>query len=480
MRLNIIIRYTGLVLLLNAAVMLLAAVVALLQGGEALFYLLLSAAITGVAGIVPVIFVRPAADITSREGTSILALSWLASCLFGMLPYLLWGEPFSLVNAWFESVSGYTTTGATILKEVEALPKGLLFWRSATHFIGGLGVVLMLVLVLPTMRNLKLRLAKTEISPLSQGNYKFRVQQTARVITFMYIGLILAETGALMIAGMDWFDAINHSFSTIATGGFSTRNESILSFHNGWIEVVITVFMIISGMHFGLLYTALRGEYKPLWKSAATRFYLIGMLLGSLLIAFNLLYNGLYNNIVDAFRYGAFQVVCITTTSGFATADAVFWPSFSVLLLIYFMFQCACAGSTTGGIKVDRVWILLKSIRSLIRKQRHPNAIIPTRIGGVPMDAEAVSSVALFAITYILMAIAGTLVLTALGIDLMTSFSASASCLGNVGPAFGDIGGLGNYDAIPFIGKFVLTLQMLFGRLEIFGLLLVFFVRSWR
>ena len=480
MRFNIIARYTGLVLILNAVFMLISAFVALLQGDESVLILLLSAGITGMLGVFPLIFVTPAKDISAKEGTGILAFSWLASCLCGMLPYLFWGDMFSLSNAWFESVSGYTTTGATILTDVEKLPDGLLFWRSATHWIGGMGVVLMLVLILPSMRNLKLRLAKTEISSLSKGNYKFRVQQTARVISGMYVGMTLLQTILLMFAGMGWFDAINHSFSTISTGGFSTRTASIWAFDSAWIEGIITVFMVIAGMHFGLLYMAFRGDYKPLWKSSVIRFYLSGLLIGSVAVALNLWQNGTYGTIGEALRYGAFQVISTCTTTGFATADTALWSTFAMLILFYFMFQCACSGSTAGGVKADRIWILFKSIQNFIRKQQHPNAIIPVRSGGVSLNQEVVSSAVLYIATYILLVFIGAILLSFVNNDIMTSFSASLACLGNVGPGFGSVGAMSNYADIHFFGKFVLTIEMLFGRLEIYGLLLVFFVRSWK
>jgi trk system potassium uptake protein TrkH len=480
MRFPVIVRYTGLVLLFNAAFMLLAAAVSVLQGCEGLFVLLTSAVITAAAGALPLLFVTPADDLTAKEGIGILAFSWIMSCTFGMLPYLLWGGEFSLVNAWFESVSGYTTTGATILSRIEQLPDGILFWRSATHWIGGLGVVVLLVFVLPTMHNLKLRLAKTEISSLSKGNFKFHVQQTARVICGMFAGLTALLAGLLFLAGMDWFEAVNHAFSTIATGGFSTRDASIFAFHNGWIEFIVAVFMMIAGMHFGLLYMALTGNYRPLWKSPAVRFYLASLLAGIVFVSLNLRFSNTYDNLFDALRYGAFQVISTATTTGFATADSVQWPVFSLLILFYFMFQCACAGSTSGGIKADRMQILFRSIRGYIRKQQHPNAIVPTRVGGVTLDNDAVYAVLQFIITYILVIFLGAMALSLLGSDLGTALSASAACMGNIGPGLGEISSFGNYDNIHFLGKLVLSFEMLLGRLEIYGLLLFLFVKSWR
>ncbi|MDR3133681.1 MAG: TrkH family potassium uptake protein [Prevotellaceae bacterium] len=480
MRFPVIVRYTGFVLLLNAAFMLLAAAVSLLQGDEGFWVLTASAILTAIAGGTPLPFVKPADDLTAKEGIGILVFSWMMSCTFGMLPYLFWGGDFTFINAWFESVSGYTTTGATVLSNVERLPEGLIFWRSATHWIGGLGVVVMLVLLLPTMHNLKIRLAKTEISSLSKGNYKFRVQQTARVICGMFAGLTVLLCGLLMLAGMGWFDAVNHAFSTIATGGFSTRDASVFAFHNGWIELILAVFMIIAGMHFGLLYMAFTGNGKPLWKSPAVRFYLTTILMGSVFVSLNLYFSGAYDHPLDALRYGAFQVISIGTTTGFATADIAQWPPFSSLLLCYFMFQCACAGSTSGGIKADRMQILFWSIRGHIRKQQHPNAVVPTRIGGLTLDNDTVYAVLQFILTYLVAVFLGMVALSLLGSDLSVGFSASVACMGNVGPGFGEISSFGNYGGIHALGKLILTFQMLLGRLEIYGLLLFLFVKSWK
>ncbi|MDR3351400.1 MAG: TrkH family potassium uptake protein [Prevotellaceae bacterium] len=480
MRFPVIVRYTGFVLLLNAAFMLLSATISLLLGDEGLQVLLTSAIITAIVGGISFSLVKPAEDLTAKEGIGILAFSWIMSCTFGMLPYLFWGGEFTFINAWFESVSGYTTTGATVLSYIEQLPEGLLFWRSATHWIGGLGVVVMLVLVLPTMHNLKIRLAKMEISTLSKGNFKFRVQQTARVICVMFIGLTILLCGLLMLAGMGWFDAVNHAFSTVATGGFSTRDASVLAFHNGWIELILAVFMIISGMHFGLLFMAFTGNGRPLWKSPSVRFYLTTMIGGVVLISLNLYFSGIYDNIFDAFRYGAFQVLSVGTTTGFATADTTLWPAFSTLLLCYFMLQCACAGSTSGGIKADRMQILFWSIRGYLRKQQHPNAVVPTRVGGSTLDNDTVYGVLQFIITYILVVFLGAIALSLLGVDMSTGFSASAACMGNVGPGFGVAGSFGNYGSIHTLGKLVLTFEMLLGRLEIYALLLFLFVKRWR
>jgi trk system potassium uptake protein TrkH len=480
MRYPVIIRYTGLVLALNASVMLLAAGLSFYYpGDDSSSALLLSAAITAAAGIVPWRRIRPATDVSAKEGSAILAFSWVASCLFGMLPYLFYGAPFTLTDAWFESVSGYTTTGATILGNVEALPEGLLCWRSATHWIGGLGVVFMMALILPSMWGIKRRLVKTEMKNIGNDNLKLRVVQTTRVISLMYAGLTLLETGLLRLAGMDWFDAVNHALSTVSTGGFSTRNDSIMAFQSPLIEAIITVFMVVSGTHLGLLYMALCGRAKPLWKSPPVRFYLACLLAGVLLVTLNLYIDDPAATLASAFRRSAFQVASIGSTTGFTTDNTVLWPTFSALVLLYFSFQCACSGSTSGGVKADRILILFKAIKSYIRRQQHPNAIIPVRVGGSIMPDETVHSVVLFILTYICLAVAGAFLLTLFGCDIMTSFSTALASLGNVGHSFGH-GAMGVYTTIPVAGKWMLSLLMLFGRLEIFGLLLVLFVRTWK
>lgn len=481
MRPAVVFRYIGVIMLLNAAFMLLSAGVSLINRVDTAFYpLLLSFILTGILGVFPLIFVRKNDKINTKEGYAIVVGAWLTACLVGTFPYLLWGGEFTWSSAWFESVSGFTTTGSTALADVEALPRGLLFWRSSTHWLGGIGVVMFVLVILPTLGKTKMTLSSVELSPLAKDNYKYKAQKIMYILAFVYIGLTLLETVFLKIAGMNWFDAVNHSFSTIATGGFSTKNASIAYFDNLAIEIIITCFMVLAGVHFGLIFATVAGKKNNMFRNEVPRFYFATLLAFGIMIAVSLWYNNYYDTLPESLRYSMFQSAAIITTTGFATTDTTIWPSFAIMLLIFLMFQCGCAGSTSGGIKSDRVWLALKVIRAKFLKQQHPNAIIRIKLNGVTQDDSMIGFVMLFIVTYILIICIGTVIVTATGEDLMTSFSLVASSMGNVGPGFGSVGSMSNYSHLsPFI-KIFSTIFMLLGRLEIFGLIQLFLMKWWR
>ncbi len=478
-----VIRYVGLVLLFNAAFMLISAIVGLFYGYDTgVSPLLLSTLITAVTGVFPMVFVPSGSRLTSKDGYMIVLTSWIASCLMGMLPYLIWGGEFSLINAWFESTSGFTTTGSTILDDVEALPHSLLFWRASTHWIGGVGVVLFTLVVLPSIGRQKMTLSSVELSSIAKDNFRYNTKKILRVILFVYVGLTLAESVALNIAGMNLFDAITHSFSTMATGGFSTKNLSIMAYDSVAIETIIMVFMLLAGVHFGLIYSSLIGKRgsKTMWNSDVSKYYFLTMILGGVLIAINLYTSGVYSDAESSLRYGLFQTISYGTTTGFASANNAFWPPFSILLLIVLSIQCAMAGSTTGGLKADRVLLLFKSIKHRILKIQHPNAVVRIKLGGRAQD-DSIVQLAMVLIGFYLAAIVlSTAVLTLWNIDLLTAFTASVASIGNVGPGFGEVS---NLDTMSFFNpgiKLWLTILMLFGRLELFGLIHLFMMRSWR
>ncbi|MDR3184656.1 MAG: TrkH family potassium uptake protein [Prevotellaceae bacterium] len=483
MRTPVVLRYIGMILILNGAFMALAALIALLHEGDSSFVpLVISAALTIATGLCPLVFIRPEANISNKEGYYIVVLAWVVCCFFGMLPYLLWGGEFTPVNAWFESVSGYTTTGSTILNNIEALPKGLLFFRACTGWIGGLGVVVFMMLLLPTIKNMKMRLAKVEISHLSKDNFKYRLQQTAHIIIGVYAGLTLLEFLLLWMAGMSPFDAITHTFSTVSSCGFSTKNNSILFYDSVAINSIVMVFMYAAGLHFGLIFLAISGHHRQFFRSPVVRFYTLLMLIGVVCVSVDLYFGqGNYAHWSDALHHGAFQVVATASTTGFAIADTTVWPAFSILLLIYFSLQCACSGSTSGGIKADRMLILFQSIKTHIKKLQHPNAVISTRLGNATIDNDMMSSVAVFVLLYILIVFVVTLFLSFCGIDMLSAFSSTVAVIGNVGPGYGEMAGsMGNFAGFPAIVKLVLSFTMLLGRLEIYGIIVIFFIRSWK
>jgi trk system potassium uptake protein len=479
MRPHIIIRYIGLIFLFNSFFLFLSFLVSLYNLDSALFPLLYSSIIAFLFGVFPLIYVPAAKEISSREGFLIVVLSWLLTCLLGVIPYIIWGGEFSFTNAWFESVSGFTTTGSTILTDIEALPNGLLFWRSTTHWIGGIGIIIFALVILPNIGHVRAVLVKNEFSPLAQHNFIQNTKQVFRVLVIVYLGLTLLETIALWIAGMSLFDAVNHSFATIATGGFSTKNLSLAYYDNVAIDIIVIVFMFLSGIHFGLLFYTVTGNKYNIFKSGVVKFYFLSTVIGILLVAVNLYMNNFYS-FPGSLRYAAFQLVSLSTTTGFANANSTIWPSFSIMLLIYFTLQCACAGSTAGGIKVDRVLILLKSLKIQIKKFHHPNAVMVLKVDNKSVNPEAVSNAILYIVLYILIVFISALLLTAMGVDSLSAFSGSAATMGNVGPGFNAVYSLGSYATIPDLGKWVLSGNMLLGRLEIYALISLIYYRSWR
>jgi trk system potassium uptake protein TrkH len=469
----------GLVLLVNALFMVIAVIVSALYGFDTGFSpLLLSAIITATIGSFPYIFVKKTGDVATREGYVIVVLSWGISCLFGMLPYLLWGGEFSLINAWYESVSGYTTTGGTILTYVEAVPHSLLFWRASTHWIGGMGVVLFMLLILPEVSSIRLRLSKIEISALSQESYRFRAKETVRVIAYVYFGLTLLEIIALSLAGMSLFDAVCHSFATIATGGFSTRTASIACYDSVLIETILLVFMCLSTLHFGMIFLLVAKGSVILFKSPVIRYYIVSSLIVGVLVSVNLWFTGTFDSLGESFRHGIFQTFSLVSTTGFATTDSSVWPYFSILLLLILTLQGGCSGSTTGGIKSDRILIAFYSIKSHITKRLHPKSVVPTRVGGQALDPDMVSGVNLFIILYLLCLFVVALLLSLTGLDIMDAVSASFAHIGNIGPGFGNVGSMSNYSAFNGFSKFILSLVMIMGRIELFGFFILFSPRK--
>lgn len=468
-------------MLLNAAFMLLSAGISLINNTDSGFYpLMLSFVLTSILGVFPLIFVRKNDRINMKEAYAIVVGAWLTACIVGTFPYLLWGGEFSWPTAWFESVSGFTTTGSTALADVEALPKGLLFWRSSTHWLGGVGVVMFVLVVLPTVGRTKMTLSSVELSPMAKENYRYKTQKVIYILLSVYLGLTVLETICLKIAGMGWFDAINHAFSTVSTGGFSTKNASIAYYNSLAIEIIIMIFMLMSGLHFGLIFATLVGKRNNIFRNEVSRFYFATFLISGLLITFSLWHAGMYGSFFESLRYSLFQTAAVITTTGFATADTTLWTSLAIMLLLYLMFQCACAGSTSGGIKSDRVWLALKAIRLRILRQQHPNAVIRIKMNGVPQDNSVINFAMFFIVIYIMIICAGTIIVSATGEDLMTSFSLVATSMGNVGPGFGSIGSMSNYSEISSFVKIFSTIFMLLGRLEIFGLLQLFLMKWWR
>ena len=465
-RARAIAKYLGYILLFNALFLFISAAISF-AGKEGSFNALLTgAALTAVVGSIPLFLIGKIGEIKFHEGLSISILGWVLTCVAGMIPYYLWGGEFTLANALFESVSGYTTTGSSILSNVEALPKGMLFWRSSTSLIGGLGIILFVLLVLPEKRGSMSSFYRVEVSELSRMNFVIKGKRITRRIATVYFILIAAHTILLYLFGMSFFDAVCHSFSTIATSGFSTKNLNIAHYNSVAIELVILFFMLISSMHFGLIYATMTLKKNHLFASRPTRMYVCVMAIGILFIAFQLAHENLYEW-GESFRHAAFQVVSLASTTGYATVDTAGWPLFSIILLLYFSIQCGMIGSTAGGIKFDRVYLFFVSLRNQLRLILHPNGVYAVKMNGKTVDHAIELQVMVFIILYLLTLSVTALLLTGMGMDGMTSFSASIATIGNVGPGFGSVSSLGNFGHLPDAAKYILSANMLLGRLEI-------------
>ncbi|MEG0789162.1 MAG: TrkH family potassium uptake protein [Alistipes sp.] len=480
MRFNVVLRYVGVVMLFISLFMLLAAAISYVSGPDSSFYpLLLSALLTALMGVFPLIFVEKVEQMNNKEGYCIVVGSWLVACVVGMFPYLMWGGEFSLVNAWFESVSGFTTTGASVLNDVEILPRGLQFWRMSSTWIGGMGVVMFALVILPSLGKNKMMLSNVELSPLAKDNYRYRTQMIVQVLLVVYVGLTAVSTVLLKMAGMNWFDALSHAMSACATSGFSTKNASVAYFDSAMIDTILIGTMAIAGIHFGLIYATITGKRNNIFRSEVTRYYLGMLLICSVLIALSLYFSDIYPSFFTAFRYASFQFVSLMSTSGFSTADTNLWTSFAIILLMFGTIVCACAGSTAGGMKINRLVMAGKMIRSSLRQQQHPNAIIRVKLDGIMQENEVTHAAMIFIVAYLMLILAGTIVSTLFGVDLLTSFSGAIACIGNVGPGFGMVGSMDNYSGLPEAVKISNTFLMLFGRLEIFGLIQLFFIKWW-
>ena len=480
MRFSVILRYMGTVVLCLSAFMAVSAGISLVSDDTGFYPLLLSSLLTLLLGVFPMIFVSKADSISTKEGFVIVVGSWIVSCIVGMFPYLMWGGEFTLTNAWFESVSGFTATGASILTNIEALPQGLLFWRSVTVWVGGAGVVMFALLILPSLGTNKMALSSIELSSLAKDNYRFRTQMVVRILLAVYIGLTIVTTLLLKVAGMRWFDAVNHAMSACATGGFSTKNASIGFYDSPLIEWILIVAMFISSLHFGLIYSTFARKSNNIFRSEVVRVYVLIIAVATLAVGGWLYFSGIYDSILTSLRQSVFQVVSIITTTGFATANTNLWAPFAIVILIILSIVCGCAGSTSGGIKVDRILLYGKVLKARLRAQQHPNAVIRIRLDGILQEDRHLNAVTLFLTTYFVLILVATLTSTLFGLDLLTAFSSSVAFIGNVGPGFGEVGSYDNYATMPMLLKVQGTILMLMGRLEIFGFIQFLFIRLWR
>ena len=460
-------------MLLVAALMAASGIIALFTSGdESRTALLMAAFLTGIVGFYPLIFIKKGThDLTFREGNSIVVAAWTLSCLFGMLPFLFFGREFTPINALFESVSGFTTTGASILNDIEALPRGLQFWRISTAWVGGIGIVTLFSMV--TVGSDKTTLSGAEISSVARESISGQKNGSfANRMLLTYISLTIVTFFSLKLTGMGWFDSLTNAMSACSTCGFCTRNTSIAFYANPAAEIVLTIAMLSAGVHFGILFLAfLKGRPRMIWKSEIIKIFLLLVFIAIVIVTADLMVNGGYAAFGPALRDASFQIASISTTTGFATQDTTLWPPLSMATIIICSLICGCCGSTSGGIKIDRAILAAKGIHRKVKKAIAPNSIFFVRVDGKVKTEEQISDAYGYIFCYLLIMVIFSAVNIAMGLDFTTGVTASIACIGNVGPGFGDVGSMSNYAGFPALLKVSSLFEMLIGRLEIFPVL---------
>ncbi len=438
-------------------------------------------AATVVCGALLVAFFRheKTETISQREGMAIVAVGWTAIGLFGALPFYFSAPGFLFVDAFFESVSGFTTTGSSILTHIEGLSPGLLLWRSFIQWLGGMGIIVLSIAILPFLGVGGMQLYKAEVPSPVPDKLKPRIRDTAVILWQVYALFTAAEVLLLLAGGMSLFDALNHAFTTMPTGGFSTKNASVAHFDSVYIDTVITLFMLLAGINFSLHYQMLKGRPAAFWKDSECRFYLAMCLILTLVVGIDI-YRTVYSDPLQALRYAAFQVVSIVTTTGYATADYELWPAMSQIILFLCMFAGASAGSTGGGMKCLRIMLCFKYSYKELFAMIHPRAVTLIKIGGKTVPEDVVRSVLGFLALYMALFALCTVLLAATGVDFITSLGAVAATIGNIGPGFGMVGPVDNFSQIPYCGKWLLAWCMLLGRLEIYTLIILVVPEFWR
>lgn len=478
---KIIAKIIGFLLFIEAGFLLLCALVAGYYHEPDMAAFLLSTVITIGGGIISTILGRHAErKINRRDGYIIVTFAWVLFSLFGMLPFLISGYIPDVTNAFFETMSGFTTTGASILDDIEALPHGLLFWRSVTQWIGGLGIVFFTIAVLPIFGVGSMQLFAAEATGPTHDKVHPRIKVTAKWIWSIYLGMTLIEAVLLILGGMGPFDSICHSMTTTATGGYSTRQESIAAYHSSYIEYVVTLFMFLSGINFTLLYLLfLKGNFKRILHDTEFHWY-VGIVLGFTAFTTVVLMFQSPMGVEESFRKAIFQIVSIQTTTGFYSDDYMLWPPALWSVIAIVMFFGACAGSTTGGIKCIRIAIMSRVAKNEFKRIIHPNAVLPVRINQQVISMTTRSSVLAFTFVYIAIVFIGWIVLMLLGVDLIEAYTIMISSLGNVGPGIGKCGPAYSWYALPDAVKWISAMLMLIGRLELFTVLLLFTPNFWK
>lgn len=418
-------------------------------------------------------------ELKKRDGYLIVTFGWLAMSFTGSIPYILSGTIPVYADAFFETISGYTTTGASILTDIESLPKSILFWRSLTQWIGGMGIIVLAVAILPILGIGGMQLFGAEAPGISPDKLKPRIRETAIRLWLIYALLTGLEFVLLWLGGMNFYDAINHSLTTMATGGFSTKNASIAHYTSPFIQYVIIVFMFLAGTNFTLTYFGLHGQAKKIWANEEFRFYSIFTLIFAALISI-FIFEHTDLGFEESFRSSLFSVISIVSTTGYVTVDYTSWTPLIAMLFFMLMFIGASAGSTAGGVKVIRHVVLVKNSILELKRLIHPNAVLPLRVNSKPVSKDITFNVLAFMIIYFMIFALGSIVIASMGVDFETSIGAVATSIGNIGPGLGTVGPVYNFAHLPILGKWVLSFLMLLGRLELFTVLILFTPFFWR
>lgn len=436
-----------------------------------------SIVITTVIGFLLKLKATPHNNLNIKDGFLTVTLGWVLAGVFGAFPFIFYGAVDGFIDGFFEAVSGFTTTGATVINNVEALPHGILFWRSFTHWLGGMGIIVLFLAILPVLGAGGLQLFRAEVPGPSVSKLSSRIGHTAKTLWTIYTAMTVLQVILLKLAGLNLFDALTHTFGTVATGGFSTKAVSVGGFENPTVEIIIAVFMALSGINFSLYYYIFRGEWKKFFHDEELKFYIVIIIICSLLIAWNI------RNIVpskDVIRTSAFQVISVMTTTGYATDNFDTWPGFSKLLLLLLMFFGGCAGSTAGALKHIRILVLLKYCYREFTYMLHPKAIVSVKINGKSVPNSVIRNIISFTTLYLLFFIISSLFLTFMGLDIMTSISAVAATLGNIGPGFAKVGPMCTFQGLPNMAKIWLSMLMLLGRLELYTIIMCFVPGFWK
>lgn len=481
MNIALVFNLTGIVLLFSSGFVLVPFLVSLLQRGQDMSALGMSFLGTFFAGLLLYFLTKSQEkiELRHRDGFAVVTVSWLTMSFFASLPYILSGVTDSFTDAYFESMAGFTTTGASVFSNLEEFPDGILLWRSLTQWMGGMGIIVFSLAILPMLGAGGMQLFKAEVPEIGVEKLKPRIIDMAKSLWYIYAGLTALLALLLTIAGMDIFDAVCHSFTTMATGGFSTKSASVAYFRSSSIDIIITFFMFLAGINFSLHFYALRGDFSRYVRSSEFKFYCLVIFSAITVVTFNT-YHSEYDSIREALRYASFQVISIVTTTGFATADYEVWPVLSQVSILCLMFLGGMVGSTGGGMKQVRVLLMLKQAYREVYHLIHPHAVSALKLDDRNIPKETLGGIWGFLFLFLLITVIAILILSAFGVDMITSASTVISSMSNVGPALGKAGPAENYAGIPDPGKWVLVFCMLAGRLEIYTVVLLFMPIFWK